>query len=67
MSCNTLKIILGNILKRKENNDYTPSHKEFLLNTSSLSVFQVVFCDAELSLVPSVHREVLLLYTDLIR
>lgn len=67
MSCDTLKIILSNILKRKENNNYAPSHKEFLLNTISFSVFQGLFSKAELSLVPSMHGEVLLLYTDLIR
>lgn len=42
-------------------------HKDFLLNTVSLPVFQGLFSHAELNLVPSMHREVLLLYTDLIR
>lgn len=56
----------SNILKRKENNNSAPSHKGFLLNTISFSIFEGLFSDAELSLVPSMHEEVLLLYTDLI-
>lgn len=72
MSCDTLKIILSNTLKGKENNSYAQGVSAIYIyiiyiNTASFLVFQGLLSHAELSLVPSMHREALLLYTDLIR
>lgn len=65
MSCDTLKIILVNILKKKENNNYAPSPPR--VPAKYYLLFHGLFSDAEPNLVPSMQREVLLLYTDLIR